>query len=132
MTDDEENAMSRDDFMKIKGVWEVRRRIRVPALRHPADGEMVMSALEGLPGVRRIRTDPRRRRVEVLYDVTGTDYHTLEQVLAGIGFPPAGGWWARLRGNWYQYLDSNGRDNASAPEPPCCSNPKGIVNQHKR
>ena len=124
--------MSRTDFMKIKGVWDVKRRIPIPALRHQADAEVVVSALEGLPGVHEVIADTGRRHVQVLYDVTGSDYDTLREVLAGIGFPAANGWWERLKGNWYQYLDSNGRDNAHAPEPPCCSNPKGIVNQNKR
>jgi len=124
--------MSRSDFMKIKGVWDVKRKIAVPSLSHQADAEIVVSALSGLQGVHEVQVDMIRQQLVVLYDVTGIDYQTIIEVLERIGYPASNDRWARLKGGWYQYLDSNGRDNAHAPEPPCCSNPKGIVNQPKR
>ncbi len=73
--------------------------------------------------VRRVRGDPKKRHVLVIYDVTGSDYQGLERALEEVGFPPLDNWWARLRSNWYQNLDINGRENANAPAAPCCNKP---------
>ena len=49
------------------------------------------------------------------------------RVLEDIGFPASESWWSRLKANWLQYLDENGRENANAPAAPCCNNPRGIA-----
>ncbi len=111
------------DQMKPAGAWEVRRRIKVPALAHDADAMAVERNLSPLPGVRKVAADATRLQVVVLYDITGTDYQTILASLEELGFPPLDNWWSRRKMSWYQFTDSNGRDNAKAPPPACCNKP---------
>lgn len=103
------------------GAWAVRRTLAVPALSHAADAAAVQKALGELPGLLEIHADPQRRTVQVHYDITACDYRNVESALAAAGFPVQQAPWARLKGNWYQYLDTTGRENAVAPTPPCCN-----------
>jgi len=118
--------------MKIEGVWDVKRKISLPSLSHQADGDMVASTVAGLAGVHEVQVDVAGQQLLVLYDVTRVDYQTILDALAQAGYPAKDDWWARVKRGWFQYLDTNGRENANAPEPPCCSNPKGIVKPRKR
>ncbi len=112
--------------LKPRGPWEVKRRISVPAMAHQLDTRTITECLTRVSGVRGAFSDLNRRRVTVVYDITQSSYHELLAALEEIGFPAADNWWARFKGNHFQYLDTNGRDNANAPAAPCCSNPKGI------
>ena len=105
------------------GAWDARRTLAVPALSHAADVAAVEKALRELPGVLEIHADCGHRTVQVRYDITSCDYHTVESTLAAAGFPVPRTLWARLKGNCYQYIDSTGRDNAATPTPPCCNRP---------
>ena len=109
--------------MKPQGVWEVRRTLAVPALTRAADETMLSGRLLALPGVRQVRADAKRRRVQVLYDARSSDYASLERTLNESGFPSANHPWARLKANLFQYLDTNSKENANAPAPPCCNKP---------
>jgi len=115
--------MKDSQSMKPKGAWEVRRTIKLPALTRAADARALEGKLADVPGVRQVRAEPERRRIRVLYDITGCDYQGLERVLEDAGFAPLGSWWARFKSNWYQYADTTGRDNANAPSSPCCNRP---------
>jgi hypothetical protein len=108
---------------KSRDVWEVRRRIRLPALQDPGDGAAAVRALAGIDGVLRVSVDPAKRWAAVDYLVTKTDYQSLEQALDAAGLKPATGRWARLRSGWYQNLDLTGRENAAEPPPACCNKP---------
>ena len=105
------------------GAWEVRRTLAVPALAHAADAAAVEKALRELPGLLESHADPGHRTVQVHYDITCCDYRSVESTLEAAGFPVRQDLWARLKGSWYQYLDSTGRDNAATPTPPCCNRP---------
>jgi hypothetical protein len=85
-----------------------------------------------MSGVRGASADLEHQRVTVVYDATKSSYQELLAALEEIGFPVADNWWARFKANHYQYLDTNARDNANAPPPPCCSNPKGISHSRRR
>ena len=111
------------DPLKPAGAWEVRRRIRIPALADAADAAAAESALGRLPGVRGVAADARTRQVAVRYDASRTAYREIAAALESAGFPPAGNWWGRLRGGWYQFSDTNARENAQAPPPACCNKP---------
>jgi copper chaperone CopZ len=115
--------MTDSQSMKTHGAWEVQRTIKLPALTRAVDARALEGKLTDVPGVRQVRADPERRRVRVLYDITGCDYQGLERVLADAGFVPLGGWWARLKSSWYQYTDTTGRENANVPSSPCCNRP---------
>jgi copper chaperone CopZ len=103
--------------------WEVRRRIRVPALRDKAGKAAAERALTNVDGVRGVSVVPEKSRVVVDYLVTKTDYQSLEGALEAAGVSPAAGRWARFKSGWYQNLKLTGRDNASAPAASCCSKP---------
>ncbi|MCU7815850.1 MAG: heavy-metal-associated domain-containing protein [Candidatus Thiodiazotropha sp. (ex Rostrolucina anterorostrata)] len=109
--------------MKIFGAWEVRRKIKVPALNHDADAMAVERALDSLPGIRRVAADATRQQVIVLYDIRGADFQTIVAMLEHVGFPPLDDWWSRRKMSWYTFTDSNGRDNAKAPPAACCNKP---------
>lgn len=101
----------------------MRRAIKLPALSHPADAMAVEKALQQIPGIIRLQTDVKKRRLKVLYDVTNIDLTTIVDLLEDVGFPPEDNWWWRLKQSWYAYLDDNAKTNTKAPAPPCCNKP---------
>ncbi len=118
--------MSRDEFIKMRGAWDTRHWIQVPALKQDTDVIRVEAALKKLSGVSVIKFYPEKRKVRITYDQTKIDFRNILRQLEEAGFPASAGWWSRLKADWFQYLDQNARENANAPEPPCCSNPRGI------
>ena len=112
-----------DASLKLQGPWEVRREIRVPSISRPDDANPVEQALSQVPGVRGMSVDVPRHRLKVRYEITQTDYQSLERTLESIGFPPAEGWWARRRSKWFQTMDLTGRENAAVRPSPCCNKP---------
>lgn len=124
--------MSRDQLIRMRGAWDARHWIKVPALSHDADGLQVQSHLAEINGVGEVEYYPGKHRIRVTYDQTRIDYDSLLQQLEAHGFPAANDWWSRQKGAWFQYLDRNARENANAPEPPCCSNPRGISGSRGR
>jgi len=103
--------------------WELVRRLALPGLKGAADAEQVRKLLQQVPGVQAVECDLKRHRVTVRYDVNQTDHDTLTGMLTEAGYPPASGLLSCLRGSLYQYADTNARDNAKAPPPPCCNKP---------
>jgi hypothetical protein len=119
--------MSRDQFIKMRGAWDTRHWITVPGLSHEADGLQLEHSLAQLDGMQRVQTIPGKRRIRVTYDQTRVDFQQILERMESIGFPASDSWWSLRKAEWFQYLDRNARENANAPEPPCCSNPKGIT-----
>lgn len=113
--------------LSVKGVWEVKRRFKIPAMTHERDAQVVNSAIQHLPGVRGAQENIAKARVVVVYDITRQDYNGILTALAQAGFPIADTRWNRIKTQWLQSLDETARDNANAPAPVCCSNPKGIA-----
>jgi hypothetical protein len=128
----EEWTMKTIDPLKPVGAWEVRRRIKIPALVHEADAIVAERTLGALRGILKVRADLGKHKIEVRYDITASDFRTIADALAEVGLPHPNNWWWRYKANQLQYLDTNGRDNANTPAPPCCSNPKGICHQQRR
>jgi hypothetical protein len=93
-------------------------------MAHQWDTRTITERLASISGVRGITADIERYRVTVVYDITQSNYHEMLAALEEIGHPAANNWWARSKANYFQYLDTNGRENANAPAAPCCSNPK--------
>jgi len=83
----------------------------------------VERAVGALSGVRKVATDVDKHRVIVRYDASQSAYQAIVEVLESTGFPPLDSWWSRVKGNWYQFSDTNARDNAKAPPPACCNKP---------
>jgi len=115
--------MSNARTTKPAGMWEVSRKIRVPSLGQEADAMVLVPALEGLAGVRKVTTDTHKRCVVVRYDAAEIGYNALVSVLEMNGYPPSTSWWSNLKANWFQFTDSNARENANLPAPPCCNKP---------
>jgi cation transport ATPase len=124
--------MSRDNFIKMRGAWDTRHWIQIPALTHEADGLQIQKHLGMIDGVSHLQIEGRSRKLRITYDQRVIDYHEITQRLESIGFPPSENWWAKRKAAWFQYLDSNAKINASAPPPPCCSNPKGLEKRSQR
>ena len=113
--------------LSIQGAWDVKRHFTLPAMTHKRDAQVIAERIGRLPGVRGAETDIGRQRVTVVYDITRLDYQHVLDALVDTGFPIPDSWWSRLKANWLQGLDENGRENANAPDAPCCSNPKGVA-----
>jgi len=111
------------------GAWCVKRRIRIPAMGHPADGVTAERALANIDGVLRVSADCAKRSVAVTYLLTKTDFQSLEHALEDVGFPPPTSRWARFRSRWYQNLDLTGRENAAASPSACCNKPPTRMGQ---
>jgi len=109
--------------MKPNGTWEVRRRIKIPALGHAADTMAIERELGALSGVRTVAADVAEHQVTVLYDTSVLDYRSIEDGLQNIGFPPSDTWWSRFKGGWFQYSDTNAKENAHARPSACCNKP---------
>lgn len=108
---------------QARGPWEVVRRIRLPALATAADAEAVRNALAEESGVKELAIDLAGHRLLVRYDVNRLDFQTLLQLLENAGYPTQPGLLSRLRAGLYQYADTNARENARTPPPPCCNKP---------
>jgi copper chaperone CopZ len=115
--------MQRPDPLKPEGAWEVRRSIAVPSLTEAGDAARVESQLGELGGVCAVAADATRHRIKLRYDASRTDYQAVAAALKRAGFPPSDDWWSRLKGNWFQFTDTNAHDNASEPPPSCCNKP---------
>lgn len=118
--------MSREDLVRMRGAWDTRHWISIPSLNHEADAIQVERHLKPLPGVSLLQIDLASRRIRITYDQTMTCFDQILETLEEIGFPASDGWWSKKKATWFQYLDTNARQNANAPAPPCCSNPKGL------
>ncbi len=105
------------------GDWDVRRRIKVPALSQAADAAAVVGAIGELPGVHNVTTDLDKRRIIVDYDASRLSYREITQTLKTAGLSPSNGWWDRIKGGWHQYTDENARENAKNPPSACCNKP---------
>lgn len=101
-----------EESLKTQGPWEVRREFKIPSISQQKDTKALEEALLQVPGVRAMAFDPSRHRLEVRYDITETDYESIERAAEAVGFSPAGGWLARVRSKWLQNMDVNRRETA--------------------
>lgn len=106
-----------------QGVWDVKRRMTLPEMTRDEDAAAAIHCLEVLPGVRGVRADLRRRRLTVTYDLLQVDYRRLLETLTQAGYATPDTRWSRFKASWLQGLDETGRQNASVPPSPCCSQP---------
>jgi len=105
-----------------ESAWRIRRHIRLAGGAGEELREKAQGALKELRGVVDYEIG-RSGRLTVLYDVTQLDYRHLIEALERVGLRPRRGMLDRLRGGLYQYADTNARENAKAPPPPCCNKP---------
>lgn len=103
--------------------WNVRRCIHFPDALEENDLMAVMRHLEELPGVISVAPGANSSKLYVSYDASGIDFNTLTLALEAIGLSRKSGWWENIKARMYQFSDTNARDNAHAPPPPCCNKP---------
>ena len=115
--------MKTSNAMSSEGAWDVNRRIEIPALVHAADGMAIERVVNAVPSVLHVAINVEKNLVIVRYDASKLNYQLILELLENTGFPPSDSWWSRVRGSWYQFSDSNARDNAKAPPPACCNKP---------
>ncbi len=106
-----------------RGVWDVRRKIVVPALTGDSTPASAIETVEALEGVRSVGVEAKEKQLIVSYDASRIDYHTIVTILSQAGFPPLNSWWSNLRAKIYQFTDTNARENANTPASPCCNKP---------
>lgn len=113
---------------------EISTRTRVVSaaiLDNDADFERAMSVLRGVSGLRVSRSNSPGK-IRITYDVSSFTYGDLISVLKAGELVTCPGWWQRLRIRWFDYLDSNLKDNLAASPAPCCSNPTSITGGAKK
>ncbi len=103
--------------------WEVVRTIRIPSLSTATDAQEIRRALQEAPGVLELGLDLAKRRIQVRYDVNQMNYRVLLDLLEQGGHPTPSGFTRRIITALRDYADTNARDNAKAPPPPCCNKP---------
>jgi len=103
------------------GTWDVSRKIKLSLPIQGDDAQVVSRAIEALDGVKAISLDQGKQLLEIHYSAAVIDYSTLVANLQKCGFPTANTMWSRLKGNWYQFTDTNSRENANLPPPACCN-----------
>lgn len=113
--------MKSQDRLKPEGTWEVLRHIKIPGLNHSAGAVAVEAILGDMPGIRKTSSNLATHSLSVRYDASQLNYHAITDALKNAGFPPLDTWWTRIKGGFYQYADTNARDNAKAPAPACCN-----------
>ena len=106
-----------------EGNWVVRRKITIPLLQHCAGSSGALQVLSAIPGVRKADVDAQKGRVVVQYDTRVADFASVADTLELAGYPRAKGRWSRLREGWFRFVDSNMRENASAPRLPAATSP---------
>ncbi len=115
--------MTNLDAIRPKDAWQVRRKIQIPALVNEKGAMALEEKLGSLPGVRAVSASALKHQVAVCYDVTETDYLSVLDILENSGFPAADNWWTRRKRDWYEFTETNARENAKAPPPACCNKP---------
>ena len=106
-----------------RGVWDVRRTIAVPLLTATSDIAGITAALESLDGVKDVSVALEKKRINVVYNASQIDFQTIASLLSELGYPLRDNWWSNLRAKIYQFTDTNARENANTPAPPCCNKP---------
>jgi len=106
-----------------KGNWQVVRIIQLPSIDNRSDIQLIERCLMKLDGIEQVTGDTHKKHIKVTYDASQIAYNAIVNTLIAVGKPPKNNWWTRLKGGWFQYTDTNARDNAHAPAAPCCNKP---------
>lgn len=97
------------------------RELRV----RPSEGwkEKIRRGLASLPGLKRVHYQ-QNGTIELRYDLRRVRLEEVEKAIEGIGISLSDGLWSRMKRGLIHYSEQNELDNLTAPEAPCCSNPK--------
>lgn len=115
--------MKTKERVKTEGAWDVRRKFIIADVASAADLEEAERTVLELPGVLSVTGDMKKGQVIVRYDASQIAYQMILNTLRNVGFTPLNNWWNRMKGGWFQYTDTNARDNAKARSAACCSRP---------
>jgi len=103
------------------GIWEVNRKIKLAMPLQAEEVRDVLRTMGEVPGVKATTIAEGKPVIGVRYNAAEIDYNTVVSALKGCGVEPVINWWSNLKGNWYQFTDTNSRENANLPPPACCN-----------
>lgn len=94
-----------------------------------SDFDAVLTEIDGLPCVDRVRFDDRKKILKIAYDAS---HHNIDEMIAIVekhGAVIKNSWWSRTKLGWQRQTDENIKDNAKH-EAHCCSKmPPGFGNK---
>ena len=115
--------MNKKQAADTDDTWTVRRTLRLAGTVSADEVVRLKEPLESLEGLIGFSIEQGSDRLKVIYNVMKMDYQVLDKTLDALGCPLSSGSWSRIKGWFYQFSDTNARDNAKAPPPPCCNKP---------
>ena len=115
--------MNKKQTVDTGDTWTVRRHLRLATPASADQAARITEALGSLDGLIGFKVEQGSDGLEVTYNVTQMDYQVLSKTLEELGCPLASRGWNRIKGWFCQFSDTNARDNAKAPPPPCCNKP---------
>ena len=115
--------MNKKQAADTNDTWTVRRNLRLARAVSADEVARIEEALASLEGLVGYSIEQGSDRLKVSYNVMKMDYRVLGNALDKSGCSLASRRWSRIKGWFYQFSDTNARDNAKAPPPPCCNKP---------
>ena len=115
--------MNKKQAADTDDTWTVRRALRLARVVSADDIARIEKNLASLEGLLCFSVKQGSDKLKVSYNVMKMDYQVLGKTLDELGCPLSSRSWSRIKGWFYQFSDTNARDNATAPPPPCCNKP---------
>ncbi len=100
-----------------------RRTIDLAGITEEARRSEIQTAILRLDGVKRVEPESDGK-FSVDYNLMKISLQEIEEVIQSKGHQMNAGFLARLKRAFIHYTEQNEFDNATAPDAPCCSNPK--------
>lgn len=100
-----------------------RRTIDLAAIADESRRSEIQTAILQLDGVKRVEPESGGG-ISVEYNLIKISLQEIEEVIESKGHRPKLGLFGRLKRAFIHYTEQNEFDNATAPDAPCCSNPK--------
>ena len=101
----------------------VRRKIALSFIGSNEPISRSISLLADNPAISKVDYDSTDKSISIEYDQLLINYTDLLAILSKLDTSYKKGFGFKLRTNWYDYLDTTARENASAPPPACCNKP---------
>ena len=101
----------------------VVRQLLLPAMLCDADVAKIVYVLSSECKVIDIHADVDKQMLSLKYDVSQVQYTHILVVLESAGYGIMHGFLSSIKTAWYEFTETNKRDNANAPPPACCNKP---------
>jgi hypothetical protein len=103
--------------------WNVVRTIKLKSPLTGSECEDIYNTLKGYKGIHKVTAKSGSANICLAYDASVIDYQSIVKTLKLAGVNKAQTLWEKIKDNWYQYTDTNARENANLPPPSCCNKP---------